>query len=158
VRTYPGEHLEAVNAGQPKVQQDQIRKRMRMAVGILTFPLQVGQCLFAIRHNVERNRIRRGSGRNLKQFHIVRVVFDYEDLFRSVSISFRHAIQCHVLPVRQLPPQQLQSHRRDFHSNRPKNGPVLKTERNGTCDDGVAEAIDLERLYESYHLRAVAPG
>jgi hypothetical protein len=88
----PSQHLEAVHAGKRKVQQDQAGKRMRVAVGILTFAPEVGKRLFTIPHNVKTNRLRRGLGRELEQFHIVRVVFDHQNVSGRVMLSCRHAL------------------------------------------------------------------
>ena len=46
----------------------------------------------------------------------------------------------------------------DFGTNTSKDGAILKIERNAPCDMEPVGTIENEVVYESYRLRAVAPG
>ena len=59
---------------------------MRLAVGKRTFPLQIGKRLFAIPHNVKGNCLRRHPGCDLKEFHVVLIIFYHKDILGLASI------------------------------------------------------------------------
>ena len=53
---------------------------MRLTVGKLALSFQVGERLFAIPHNMERDGFRRLPGGDQEQFYIVRAIFDHQDI------------------------------------------------------------------------------
>ncbi len=72
---------------------------MRVAVGKRTFPLQIGKRLLAIPHNVKGNGLRHRSDSDLKQFHVVLIIFHHKDVLGLASFSCKHNSPCHIFPA-----------------------------------------------------------